>query len=211
PQGNSSSRGAYWLSAGLLYLLSFQSSAATAPLQAQAGAAPKLTIVVLGGEGAINNLRQRTAREPIVQVLDEDQRPVVGAVVMFTLPDRGAGGSFPNGTTRLAATTDAHGQAIATGLRPNGVAGKFQIRVDASSHGQRASATINQSNVLTAAAARPASGKLVAILAIAGGAAAGGAVAAARGGGKAAPPTSPPPNPTPTTVGAGTPSIGPPR
>src|SRR4051794_34631391 len=50
-----------------------------------------------GGDGAINSIRQRTAREPIDQVQDRNRRPVAGAVVMFQLPADGPGGAFPNG------------------------------------------------------------------------------------------------------------------
>src|SRR5579863_5849082 len=59
--------------------------------------APKLSIVILEGEGAINNIKQRTAREPIVRVEDENHKPVAGAAVVFTLPSQGAGGTFAGG------------------------------------------------------------------------------------------------------------------
>ena len=41
-------------------------------IPATAQVAPMLNLVVLEGEGATNNIRQRTAREPIVQVQDEN-------------------------------------------------------------------------------------------------------------------------------------------
>ena len=178
--------------------------------RAQEGAA-KLKIVILEGEGAINNIRQRTAREPIVQVQDENNRPVAGAVVLFTLPDRGASGVFANGAKSMTLTTDAQGKAVATGLKPNTVAGKIEIRVNASHQGQTASATITQTNVPGAAAAGAGAGKIIAILAIAGGAAAGAALGLGgkKNGGSAPAPT-PTPGPTPTSVSAGTPSISPP-
>jgi len=188
-----------WLSLSLVSLLLAQEPAA------------KLKIVILEGEGAINNIRQRTAREPIIQVQDENNRPVAGAVVLFALPDRGASGVFANGASSMTVTTDAQGRAVATGLRPNNVAGKMEIRVHASHQGQTASATISQTNIAGAAAAGAGAGKILAIVAIAGGAAAGGVVAATRkknGGGTV---SAPPPGPSPTTVSAGTPSIGPPR
>ena len=47
----------------------------------------KLNLVVIEGEGSINNIRQRTAREPVVQVEDQNHKPVAGAVVVFTLND----------------------------------------------------------------------------------------------------------------------------
>src|ERR1041385_9431846 len=42
-----------------------------------------LSITIVEGEGAINNVRQRVNREPIVQVEDNNRKPVAGAVVVF--------------------------------------------------------------------------------------------------------------------------------
>ncbi len=172
-----------------------------------------LNIVVIEGEGAINNIRQRTAREPIVQVEDRNRKPVAGAAVVFMLPDRGASGIFPNGSRTLTVMTDENGRAAARGLRPNTVRGDVQIRVTASHQGRTGSATITQTNVLTGAAAAAAGGGLAAkwILLIAAGAAAavaGGVVAATgdsgnNGGSPAAR--------TPTTVTPGSGTVGPPR
>lgn len=209
PDRNITSVGMRWLSVGLVCLLVLYGTAP--PATAQTEQAPKLKIVILEGEGAINNIRQRTAREPIVQVQDENNRPVAGAVVLFTLPERGASGVFANGATSVTVTTDAQGHAAALGLRPNSVSGQLQIRVSASYQGQTASATISQTNALgAAAAAGGVSGKLIAILVIAGGAGAAGAIAATRGGGKSGG-TVTPPAPSPTTITAGTPTLGPPR
>jgi hypothetical protein len=182
---------------------------------AQAQVAPMLNLVVIEGEGAINNVRQRTAREPIVQVQDENHKPIAGAIVTFTLPSRGASGVFANGSQTLTVTTDQQGQAVARGLRPNTVKGQMQIRVNASHNGQTATTNITQTNAVVAAAAGAAahgavSGKLIAVLAVVGAAAAGGAVYATRSGG-----SNGTPNPTPsapvTTVAAGSGQVGPPR
>jgi hypothetical protein len=109
---------------------------------------------------------------PIVQVEDENRRPVAGAAVTFLLPNQGAGASFANGSQSLTITTDAQGRAVARGLRPNNVNGEYQIRVNAVSEGRTATATISQSNAITAAAAAGGiSAKVLAIIAIAGGAA----------------------------------------
>ncbi|HZZ39868.1 MAG TPA: hypothetical protein VFE06_12110 [Acidobacteriaceae bacterium] len=94
----------------------------------------------------MNNIRQRTAREPIVQVEDENHKPVAGAVVIFLLPNDGAGGTFAGGARTLTVTTDAKGQAVARGFHPNQMSGRFQIRVQASYQGRTAQATINQTN-----------------------------------------------------------------
>ena len=168
----------------------------------------KLNIVIVEGEGAINNIRQRTAREPIVQVEDENRRPIAGAAVLFRLPESGPGGMFSNGTRTLQVITDSRGRAFAEGLRVNDVQGKFQIQVEASYEGVSASTTITQVNsVITAAAVGGGSGKIIAILAIVGGAAAGGVVLATRKGSETSTPATPP-APSPTTISAGTPSVG---
>lgn len=190
------------VSIALTYLLSTQ--CVTAPLAGAQQAQPKLNIVILEGEGAINNVRQRLAREPIVQVQDENNRPVSGALVTFLLPESGPGGTFPGGARSLTVTTDAQGRAVAKGLRTNDAPGKFQIQVTATYAGATATATITQSNILGAAAAG-ISGKLLAILAIAGGAVAAGVVAATRGGNGG-----PAPSP-PIVISPGPPSVGPPR
>ena len=80
------------VSLSLSFLLAVPDVARAAP-QAPAPAPAKLNIVIVEGEGAINNIRQRTAREPIVQVEDENHRPVAGAAVLFLLPENGPGGA----------------------------------------------------------------------------------------------------------------------
>jgi len=181
-------------------------------LPAAAQVAPMLNLVVLEGEGATNNIRQRTAREPVVQVQDENHKPVAGAIVVFTLPSNGAGGAFANGAKTLSMVSDNNGQAVARGFQPNGLKGNFQIRVNASRNGQTASISINQINAVLTASGAPASsgisGKLIAILAVVGAAAAGGAIyAVTNNGGNGTTPT-----PAPgTTIAAGTATVGPPR
>ncbi len=158
----------------------------------------QLNIVIVEGDGAINNIRQRTAREPIVQVEDQNHKPIAGAAVVFLLPDQGASGVFANGSHTLTVMTDAQGRAVARGFRPNNVQGKLQMRVTASHQGQTASTTISQTNAVTA--------KLIAILVIAGAAVAGGVVAATHGGSSSTTTTTPP-----TTVTAGTGTVGAPH
>ena len=180
-------------------------------IPATAQVAPMLNLVVLEGEGATNNIRQRTAREPVVQVQDENHKPVAGAIVVFTLPSNGAGGVFANGARTLSMVSDNQGQAVARGFRPNGLKGQYQIRVNASYRGQTASTAINQTNAaLTAsgAAASGVSGKLIAILVVVGAAAAGGIVYATHNGsGTPAAATIP----AGTTIAAGAGTAGPPR
>src|ERR1019366_5258255 len=107
----------------------------------------------IDGAEAMNNIRQRTAREPIVQVEDENHKPVAGAVVIFLLPNDGAGGTFAGGARTLTTVTDSKGQAVARGLRPNHASGRFQIRVQASHEGKTGQTTINQVNTVGMGAA----------------------------------------------------------
>jgi hypothetical protein len=196
-----------WLAVFLAALLASPARPAT-----QEGAS-LLHIVVVEGEGAINNIRQRTAREPIVQVEDENRKPVAGAAVTFTLPARGAGGVFPGGNS-LTVVTDEAGRATATGLKPNTVKGKFEIRVNASKDGKRGRTVINQTNVIGAATATAVGvgisiKLLLAITAVAGAAVAGGVVAATRGGSESGSGSSS--GSTPTTISPGPGTVGPPR
>jgi hypothetical protein len=160
-----------------------------------------LLITILEGEGALNDIRQRTAREPIVEVDDENHRPIDGAAVLFSLPGSGPSGVFADGTQSLSVMTDNTGRAIAQGLRPNNIAGSYDIHVKANFNGSTGQATIHQKNVsgqssTSQHAAHAVSMKV--ILIVVGATAAGGAVAAvlaSRSG-------------TSTTISAGAPSVG---
>lgn len=167
-----------------------------------------LRIVIVEGEGAINNIKDRVNREPIIQVEDENHKPIAGAAVVFALPNQGPGGVFANGTRTLTVTTNAQGRAVAAGIRRNDLNGQMQIRVTASFAGQTATAVITQNNM--AAASVPSTGlgttaKVLLILGIAGGAAAG-AVVATRGGSSSSSTTTPPP--PAITITAGAPTVG---
>jgi hypothetical protein len=199
------------LAVGLSFLLILQTLAVLAVAQ-EAGAG-QLNLVIVEGDGATNNIRQRTAREPIVQVEDENHKPVAGAAVVFLLPDQGASGTFANGSHMLAVTSDAQGRAVAHGFHPNNVQGQFNMRVSASFQGKTGNTTISQTNVVAAAAAGAAAGgisiKLITILAIAGAAAAGAAIAATRGGSSSSTPVTP--TTTTTTITPGTGTVGAPH
>jgi hypothetical protein len=165
-------------------------------------AADSIRIVVLEGDGAVNNIRFERAREPVIKVESEDGEPVSGAVVHFLAPSVGPGGVFLDGSANATLQTDDQGRATARGFRPNKNAGQFVIRVTASYLGKSANARITQTNAEPAGASRNSSRK-IAILAIVGGAVAGGAALAARGGGGGSKTTSPG-----TVITAGSPTFG---
>jgi len=184
------------------------------PMVLAQDAPPKLNLVVVEGDGAINNIRQRTAREPIVQVEDENHKPIAGAAVVFSLPSQGASGTFTGGSHTLTVLTDSQGRAIAHGLKPNSVQGQFQIHVNASYNGQTASASISQSNALAAAGAAASAGisaKLIVILAVAAAAAAGGALYATGAIGGSSNTNTGTPAASLVTITPGTGTVGPPR
>lgn len=107
-------------------------------------------IAIIDGEGALNNIEGRVAREPIVQVEDQNHKRVPGAYVEFNSPNApGApGAEFANGANTLTAKTNAAGQAVAHGLRNNGVPGRFDVRVVVKYAGQTVgTALIHEINV----------------------------------------------------------------
>ncbi len=173
----------------------------------EAGAIKALNIVIVEGEGAINNVRQRVAREPIAEVTDENKKPVAGALVTFMLPGNGPGGVFANGSNTLTVTTDNAGRAVARGLRVNNQQGPFQVRVSASHQGLTTSTSFTMTNAAVAAAAAGIglAAKLWIALAVAGAAAAGTAVYVnQRDSSNGAVPAS-------IGITPGTPTVGPPR
>lgn len=195
------------LTVSWIVLISLFAETATFGYQAE-GQIPKLNIEIVEGEGAVNNIRQRVAREPMIQVTDENRKPVAGAAVVFLLPNQGAGASFANGAKSLTTLTDSNGNAVARGMQANRLQGQYQMRVTVSSQGRTASLAINMTNAAVAGAGVAAGGlalKLLLILGAVGGAAAGVAVATTGGGGGGTP------SRPSTTVTPGTPSVGAPR
>jgi hypothetical protein len=175
----------------------------TAPASAQEPP-PKLGIVVVVGEGAINNLKDPTVPPTVIQVVDENQKPIAGAAVTFFLPNQGPGGTFFDGTHSMTVTTDAQGRATIRGIRFNRLSGQMQIRVTASSGGQTATATITQTNVGGPGGSPGLStkAKVWIIVGLAAGATVG-AVLATRGGSSSSTASAPP-----ITITAGTPTVG---
>lgn len=184
-------------------------------LPARAQAPASLQIIIVEGEGAINNVKQRVNREPIVQVEDENHKPIAGAAIIFFLPNDGPGGTFANGSSTFTTTSNAQGQAVARGIRFNNQAGSMQIRVSASFAGQTASAIINQTNVLGIAASGASVGgmslatKLLIIGAVVGAGVAAGVVIANHGGGGGSGST--PATPSTITISPGTVTVGGPQ
>ena len=110
-----------------------------------------LNLVVIEGQGEVNNIKQRTARDLIVEVDDENHKPVSEAALTFLLPTAGAGATFAGGLAILKLTTDKNGRATAR-IEPNDKPGKFEITVTAAFAGLVATAIITETNAMVAAA-----------------------------------------------------------
>jgi hypothetical protein len=189
-----------FLSLNLAFLLGLPPGTASAA-QLKLGAPAKLNVVILEGEGAINNIRQPAASELAVRVEDESHRPVARAAVLFTLPDSGPSGAFADAGRTLLVRTDNAGRAAAKGLRANGTQGKFEIQVRASFGSLTANASITQVNSVVAGVTRKRrfSGKLIAVLSGIGAAVAVGLVVATRNGSASS---------TSIEISPGSPSVG---
>ena len=162
-----------------------------------------LSIRIIEGQGAINNVRTHTARPPVIEVRDRENMPVSGASITFQTPFEGPGASF--GSERVLMTqTDSDGRAIGRGLIPNGVTGPFEIRVSASFNSMVVSGAIRQINVSPAGSG---SAKKLLWVSLVAGAAAGSALAFTHGHSSPAGVTQVPS----TTLVAGPSSFGPPQ
>ena len=163
-----------------------------------------LSIVVVAGQGAIHNIISQVAVEPIVEVQDEQGRPVAGATVVFSSPEAGPSTSFLGGSRRMSVRTNELGRARARGMVPNTQEGAYTIEVTATMAGRRAAASIAQTNAVPAEAAakkKPFAWKFLVGVAAA---AAAGVVVAVQRSDKAGPSQ-------PTSVTLGTVQVGPPR
>ncbi len=192
-----------WL-AGVLIALLFAAPAS--------GQSSSISIKVLEGNAAINNISRKTAYAPVVQVVDSTGQPVAQATVTFTAPAIGPGGRFSDGGTTLTMLTDDEGKAVGRGLTPNNTPGQFEIRVTAGSARRTARAIITQTNAAPVRAQSGNTRKLLVIGLIAG-AAVGGLFATQSGGG-GAPPAPPGPSagdPPSGSITPGTPGFGPPQ
>lgn len=119
-----------------------------APAERSREAAPaRLSVFVLEGDNAINSISTGKSVLPVVEIRDQNEFPVEGATVVFTLPEGGAGGVFPAKQTVFTTRSDAKGQASAP-LMANGIAGKFEIKVKATLGARTGEAVIHQSNSL---------------------------------------------------------------
>lgn len=146
-----------WLPQILAVLMALPpSAAAQTPAQAPAQPPAQLTplaalqtedlrVIALAGNGEYNDLQRLIMAPLVVQVLDQDGRPVEGAQVVFNFPVQGPSATFANKQTSQTTRTDADGQAAATGWVANTV-GTFQVKVTATRGNETGQTIISMTN-----------------------------------------------------------------
>jgi hypothetical protein len=105
-----------------------------------------LRVVPLAGSGGVNDLERKIMSPLVVQVLDQESRPIEGAQVVFRFPLNGPSATFPNQQTSQTTRSNADGQAAATGWMANNHAGTFQVQVTATRGNEIGQASISMTN-----------------------------------------------------------------
>jgi len=180
--------------------------------QAPAAGAQKYKLTIVDNAGTQKRVKKgRVSSQAVVKVTDENDVPVAGIAVIFTIPQfTGSGAAFAGGAFTSTVTTTAAGVATSTPF--TAAAGSFSMAVTASAPVGPLTAAVPVSVSAAAAGAGISTGVLVAIIAAVGGAAGAGIALANKGGGNN--PNNPPPpasGPTGTISGAGSPTLGPPH
>jgi hypothetical protein len=105
-----------------------------------------LTVIPLAGNLGVNDLERGVMTPLVVQVLDQNSRPVEGAQVIFRFPLNGPSAEFPNKQTSQTVRTNADGQAAAVGWVANREVGSFQVQVTATRGNELGSVSMTMTN-----------------------------------------------------------------
>jgi hypothetical protein len=170
-----------------------------------------LKVTALAGNHEMNDLERGLVAPLVIQVLDQNDRPVEGAEVVFRFPLNGPGATFRGGNTSQTVRTNGQGQAAAVNWTANNQVGAFSVHVNAAYGNQLGETTVSMSNVTRIVEDTSKKKKLtswyaskwVKIALIAGGAATvAGVILATRSGGSSS-------SSTPTiTITPGSPTVG---
>jgi len=121
-----------------------------APTQATAPAAlptvEDLKVLALAGKDEVNDIQRRVMAPLVVEVLDQNDRPVQNAEVVFRFPLQGPSATFAGGKTTLTAHTNGQGQVAAMNWMANNETGRFDVHVSASYGNEVGSVIIPMSN-----------------------------------------------------------------
>jgi len=105
-----------------------------------------LKIVPLAGNQETNDLKNKIMAPLVVQVLDQNDRPVEGADVTFRFPLTGPSATLADQKNVGTFRTNADGQAAATGWTANSEPGSFKIQVTAVRGNEQGVAVITMTN-----------------------------------------------------------------
>ena len=173
-----------------------------------------LKILALAGNGEMNDLERKVMAPLVIQVLDQNDRPVEGAEVVFRFPLNGPGATFTGGKTSQTVRCNGTGEAAAVNWMANGEVGTFDIHVTATYGNEVGETTLKMQNVSRIVEAQGTNKRAkqshwysptwVKVAIVAGAAAAAvGIVLATRGGGHSSSS-----NTVPITITPGSPSVG---
>jgi hypothetical protein len=107
-------------------------------------AVSSLKIFVLEGADAVHVPQASYAPPLVVEVRDQNDRPLESVDVQFQLPSSGPGGFFAGQKLIFQTKTNYQGQAEAATIQPNNHAGTFTIVVTASLGALKRSISVNQ-------------------------------------------------------------------
>ena len=177
-----------------------------------------LKVIPLAGDGEMNDLERKVMAPLVIEVLDQNDKPVESADVVFRFPLKGPSAVFPGEKTSQRVRTNAQGQATALGWIANNELGTFDVHVTATYGNELGETTVSLSNVTRIVDdvkkkknknQSLLSSRGFKIAAIVGGAAlVAGIVLATRGGGGKVTPS---PSPPTITITPGSPTVGGPR
>lgn len=112
-----------------------------------------LDITIVEGDGGSNVVGKKSSVRPVIEVRDEKNQLVEGAVVTFVAPADGPSVVFGNGLRTVTVMTDAQGRARPPAMKAVNT-GSFRVQVSASYKGQMVSTAISQTNFESAAEAK---------------------------------------------------------
>jgi hypothetical protein len=116
------------LSLTLVALLVYAPSASA---QLPAASPDQIELRIVSGSGAEFQPGSQQKQRLVMQVVNQDERPLAGVAVTFQLPDDGPSGLFGNGQRSIVAFTNDEGEASITGVKWNNTSGPVSIRVTA--------------------------------------------------------------------------------
>jgi hypothetical protein len=147
-------RKAYWcVPAPILLALAFLTGCSSTPATVTPAA---VTTVTAMSPFVQNTVINKPFASSLSATVTTNGTPVSGALVSFTAPGSGAGGTFPNGTETATATTDANGVAKSPIFTANGTVGTYIVIASAGS--TQSTALFNMANTLEAEALSTAGG-----------------------------------------------------